>query len=603
MTYSFRIARTLAVALLLLHLLACSRIPFLNRDKDADTRPGEESSEPLVEVIVNGVDDTVADNIRAHVGISRSRCSVPVELLRRRVDKTGKEAVSALQAYGYYQANVSVTFSSTEACPLATIDVEPGPAMKVRKVELIIKGEAAGDPEFAEMTDDLPLKQGDDLNHGLYSKIKSRIESAAAELGYLEGRFITTELTVNMEDYAADAMIHYDSGVRYRLGDIRLKQEPEILREDLVRRLLEAPTGNSYRAEQVVRLQDRLGNSGYFSRVEARPQLGVNEEKSIPVDVSMSPADRHAFSVSLGFATDEGIRSRLGYTNRWWNDRGHRLGAETRLSQTEQGVSANYQIPREFPSNEWLQFTLGLRQQDVDTFETQSGRFSISDTKRRPWGIMENRFVSISREDFTIGEEEGIGTFLIPGLRWDRRYVDNELTPNRGLDLDLEIRGASDSLISDTSFARMSFNAHYLQAIPFGLRAYLRTNLGAMWVDQFRALPPSERFFAGGDNSIRGYDFQDLGPVNRAGDVIGGSYLGVISFELEKYLYGNWGVAGFVDTGNAFGGPGSNTGLKTGAGIGLRWRSPVGPVRIDLAHPLDDEDTLVRVHIRIGPDI
>ena len=156
--------------------------------------------------------------------------------------------------------------------------------------------------------------------------------------------------------------------------------------------------------------------------------------------------------------------------------------------------------------------------------------------------------------------------------------------------------------ISDTSFITGIFNAQYLRALPFDFRTILRGNLGGMWVDEFRALPPSERFFAGGDKSIRGYDYQDLGPINSSGSVIGGRYLGVMSFELEKYFTDSWGAAAFIDSGNAFGGPGENTGLKTGAGLGLRWRSPVGPVRVDLAHPLDDDDTLFKLHLRIGPD-
>lgn len=216
---------------------------------------------------------------------------------------------------------------------------------------------------------------------------------------------------------------------------------------------------------------------------------------------------------------------------------------------------------------------------------------------------MENRFVSISRDDFEVGDETGIATFLIPGVRWSRRIVDDELYPRHGLDLNFEIKGASNALISDTNFLSGNLHVHYLRALPFGFRSFIRSDIGGMFVDDFRALPPSERFFTGGDNSIRGYDYQDLGPINSTGNVIGGRYLGVMSLEIEKYISGNWGVAGFVDTGNAFGGPGRDTGLKTGVGLGLRWRSPVGPLRVDLAHPLDDDDTIVKLHLRIGPDL
>jgi len=590
--------------MLVMLLTGCSWLPFFSKDNNSgEENINQSTTEPTVNIIVTGVDDAVANNIRAHLGIARSRCTVPVELLQRRARKTQTEATVALQAFGYYEAQTSISFSSTPECHTAEINVEPGRRMQVKQIALNIEGEAANDPEFEQLLSDLPLREGADLSHGDYSSTKSLIESAAAELGYMEGRFVNSELKVDMESYSATAIIQYQSGERYKLGEIRINQDPPILREDLVRRLLEAPVGENYRADQVVRIQDRLSTSSYFQQVEARPRLSETENNTIPVDVSVKPSERHYFSASIGFATDEGLRSRFGYTNRWWNDRGHRLGAEARLSQTEQGISANYQIPREHPSNEWLQITAGARQQDVDTFETQAAKFSIAESKRRPWAVMENRFISISREDFEVGGEKDIGTFLIPGIRWNRRVVDHELYPEHGLDLSFETRGATEALVSETSFIRTSLHAHYLQALAFGFRSFIRGDLGAMWVDQFRSLPPSERFFAGGDNSIRGYDFQELGPVNAFGKVIGGRYLGIVSFELEKHLTGNWGVAAFVDTGNAFGGPGNNTGLKTGAGLGLRWRSPVGPVRVDLAHPLDDDDTLVRFHIRIGPDL
>ena len=131
----------------------------------------------------------------------------------------------------------------------------------------------------------------------------------------------------------------------------------------------------------------------------------------------------------------------------------------------------------------------------------------------------------------------------------------------------------------------------------------MRGRLGALWAGEFDQLPPSERFFAGGDSSIRGYDIDSLGPVDASGQVIGGNKLGVISAEVDYYFTERWGFAVFVDSGNAFGGDGSSTGLQTGVGAGVRWRSPIGPIRVDIAHPLDDPSNNFRLHLRIGPDL
>jgi translocation and assembly module TamA len=583
----------------LICLAGCSSIPFFGKKTDTTKNAnGEPINAPLINVVVNGVDEEVANNVRVYVGISKNSCSTPVDLIKRRNKKTLAETSLALQAFGYYEAQTSVNVIDAAECPGVEINITPGRRMQVTKVVLEIEGNAAVDPDFRGLTRDLPLQESADLNHGAYTETKTIIESVAAELGYLDGRFTESILTIDMEKYEARALLKYNSADRYMLGQINITQSPDFLDEGLIRRFLEIPLESDYSAAKVVNIQNRLLESNYFKSVEARPRLSKPEDHTIPVDVTVKANERHNFQASVGFATDEGIRSKLAYTDRWWNRRGHRLGAETKLSQNEQGVSANYQIPRRHPSNEWLQLTAGFRQQDVDSFDTLSAKISVTESKRRFWGIMENRFIALSRDDFEVGDETGIATFLIPGVRWNRRIVDDELYTRHGLDLNFEVRGATDALISDTNFLSGNLHMHYLRALPYQFRTFIRGDLGGMWVDVFRALPPSERFFAGGDNSIRGYDYQDLGPVNSTGNVIGGRYLGVLSFEIEKYITEKWGVAGFVDTGNAFGGPGRNTGLKTGVGLGLRWRSPV----VDLAHPLND-DNLIRLHLRIGPDL
>jgi translocation and assembly module TamA len=123
-----------------------------------------------------------------------------------------------------------------------------------------------------------------------------------------------------------------------------------------------------------------------------------------------------------------------------------------------------------------------------------------------------------------------------------------------------------------------------------------------MAVRNFDDLPPSQRYFTGGDTSVRGYAYQALGPKDSVGNVIGGRYLAVASLEYEHPLKKNWSAAAFVDTGNAFS-KSFDEDLKTGVGVGVRWQSPIGPVRIDIAHPLDDRDTRFRVHLRLGPDL
>ena len=596
-----KLLKKLVSIFLLSALVGCSGLPFLGDKNGKDAAAG--ASKPMVQVLVEGVDEIVAKNIRVHMNISRYLCSTPVDLIKRRNDKTLAEIRNALHAYGYYLAEIDITVEQGEQCPLATITVEPGERMQVAKVEVTIGGAAANDSEFQDEIQDLPIKQGQFLNHDDYRRSKALLESVAAELGYLDGQYVVSTLTIDIENYVARAALHYDSGERYQLGTISIDQQPEFLDEGLIKRILETPKNRDYATAKMMAMQNRLLISDYFKSVNIKPGFDEAKDKSIPLQVSLSPNEKHHFFASLGFATDEGLRSRLGYNNRRFNEFGHQLGLETRLSQSELGLSSYYRIPRENPSNEWLRFAGDVRQRDYDSYETVATKFAISETKRRPWAILEDHFIAVSFDDYEVGNETGRGLFLIPGVSWEKRSVDNDLFTTHGFSVTLNLRGATEAIISDTSFFRSSLKLNYVRSLPFDMRAIARGHLGWMWVDEFRELPPSERFFAGGDNNLRGYDFETLGPVNDDGFVIGGSELAIVSIELEKYLTQQWGVAAFVDSGNAYAGPGRDTGIKTGVGIGLRWRSPFGPVRIDLAHPLDLDDTWFKLHLRIGPDL
>jgi translocation and assembly module TamA len=122
-----------------------------------------------------------------------------------------------------------------------------------------------------------------------------------------------------------------------------------------------------------------------------------------------------------------------------------------------------------------------------------------------------------------------------------------------------------------------------------------------LWTDDFDSMPPNLRFFAGGDRSLRGFGFQELGPLNSIGEVNGGRYLAVGSLEYERHLFGDFGLAGFVDAGNAF--DAGDFEVAAGVGLGLRWRSPVGLVRVDLAAPVAGDGDGLRLHLVIGPEI
>ena len=577
----------------------CSLLPG-NRERAAAEEAA--AANPLIGVEISGVEDALAENVRAHLSVAGKPCTTPRAYLEALRERSLEEAREALQAYGYYAPDIDVAIDPGGDCPTTRVAIVPGEPVTIGDVTIDIRGPGGTDPAFRERLGEPVLVSGDPLDHAQYGRTRQRIESVALELGYLEGIFVTRRIRVDPARRRADVTLVFDSGPRYALGEIRLEQAPEFLDESLVRRFIESRPGDPYVASQVSAIHRSLSKGAYFNQIDVTPRLSAPEHGTIPIDIRLTPRDRHRVSYGVGASTDEGIRGRAGYLNRRLNRWGHQLDVSLNGSFIEQSFSTGYRIPRKRPADEWLTVQAGVRRRDVDTFDTVETQVALSETKRRPWGIMETRFIELNREDFDVSGTDDTTNFLAPGASWRRTVVNDDLYPTRGYDINFELKGAAEAIVSDTSFVRSVLSAAAVRGLPFDSRAVFRSRFGGMWVDAFDRLPPSERFFAGGDNSIRGYDIDELGPIDASDDVIGGTYLAVVTVELEHYFAGNWGVAVFADTGNAFGGDGSSTGLQTGVGAGVRWRSPVGPIRVDIAHPLDDASNDFRLHLRIGPD-
>ncbi len=592
-------ARVVLLAFAVLFLQACSLLPW-SAEKKAEAAT---ESVPQITADISGIDGELAANVRAHLSVTNKPCTISRAYLAAFEQRSKAETEEALRALGYYEPVIEVGIEPGDACPHAQIDVTPGPPVLLGKVSIDINGPAREDDDFQRRIADLGLVPGTALNHETYTGAKRRIESVALELGYLEGLFVKSSLRVNPTRRVADVRLAFDSGPRYRIGEIAIIQEPDFLDEALIRRFLETADGEPYNASRVAGFHSALAKGSYFDRIDVRPKLSETVDNTIPVAITLTPQDRHKITTGLGASTDEGIRGRASYKNRRVNRYGHQLDVTANASLIEQRFSVGYSLPREHPVDEWLTLQTGVKRLDVDTFDSIEAQMVLSETKRRPYGWMETRYLEWSRADFDVSSTNDASIFLAPGAKWRKSAFNHDLFPTRGYSIEFEVKGAADALFSTTSFARSKVRLSSILGITERSRLLLRGRLGALWVDEFDQLPPSERFFAGGDNSIRGYDIDSLGPVDSSGQVIGGTRLGIISAEVDYYFTERWGFAAFIDTGNAFGGDGSSTGLQTGVGIGARWRSPIGPIRVDLAHPLDDTSNDFRLHLRIGPDL
>lgn len=555
-------------------------------------------------VEIEGVRGALRDNVLAHLSLDDAPCDVPNWRLRRLRRLAEGQIREALEAYGYYNPVIVIDSpETTNGCWLTRISIVRGPPVRLRRVEASIVGEAAASAAYQRLLRANPLRTGDVLRHASYDRYKRSFGDLARQQGYFAGAFTTARLEVYAQDNVADVILEWDSGPRYRFGPVTFEQE--VLREELVQRFVEFRPGDPYDGAQIETLYNALLGTGYFATVDLRTQPGVPPEIDVPVLITLTPALRQVYTVGVGYGTDVGPKFRAGYTNRRLNERGHQFDASLNLSDVLSQVGASYRLPRDEPRVEWLSLDAGYQYKDTATSNSQIYKFGVKELHRRPREVIETRFIDVSTERFEIAGDTLREFLVIPGISWSRRIpaVTSLTRPERGHNLRLRLSGTADWLGSDSEFLQADLFGKLLLPLWGGARVLMRGEVGATAKDDFRTLPVSVRYFAGGDYSVRGYDYETLGPTDSEGNVIGGSHKLVGSVEIDQRLRGNWSAAAFIDSGNAFDSF-SRLRTKTGVGAGLRWYSPLGPIRLDVAVPLDkDAPDDWRLHVTLGPDL
>ncbi|MDX1561826.1 MAG: autotransporter assembly complex family protein, partial [Gammaproteobacteria bacterium] len=459
-------------------------------------------------------------------------------------------------------------------------------------------GPASTDPTFQNLQSNTVLRPGEPLHHGRYENFKRSLMDLARNRGYVEAALVENRVDVYPDQNVADITLHVESGPRYRIGDVEIVQD--LFEPSFIDAYHNIESGEPYDNRLLTSAYIELNESGFFSSVDVRAMPADAGAQTIPIRIELTGAPRQRISYGVGFSTDTGPRFRAGRLVRRLNERGHQLSIDGQLSPVVSEITSTYRLPYGDPRFDWLNFNLGAKREETDTSLARSIVFGVRRIRDRPSGWSRTLFTDFSVEDFEVGLQKGRPHLLMPGIDWVRLRGDDALRPDNGSRLSFEIRGASESLVSDTTFLQVYTDLKWIDSVFDRGRVLVRGHVGYTDTDEFHRLPPSIRFFAGGDNSIRGFEFESLGPVDADGHVIGGPRLVVASVEYEHEIKPRWSLAMFVDSGNAFD---DRFDARTGAGFGARWRSPLGPIRIDIGWPVNDIEHGARLHVSLGPDL
>jgi translocation and assembly module TamA len=576
-----------------------------------------------VKVEVEGVDKDIAGNIKAYLSFERykNKDDLTPEIVERLQERCEREVRAAMKPFGYYEPNVKSEVRREGEDYLVSVVVVPGEPVVVDKVEVNVTGPGATDGMFTAITGDLPIRTGDRLNHSSYESVKGNLLRTAATFGWLDARMTRNEMRVDPQARVAQLYIDFETGEQYRFGETTITQDA--VDEALVRRFLRYESGQLFDATQLLRTQFALDDSQYFATVEVLPEDRDREKHTVPIDVTAEANRRSRYQFGVGYGTDTEVRGTVSWENRLVNRRGHRFRTELRAAALEQSIDARYIVPIGDPATE--KFTLqlsGLHDRQADT-DNRDLNFTPSYTHvRGPWfGKYWQRVTYVellqTRTDFTATNLSDRQTLLIPGMSFSlvpRHYIGEALFSRA---LYAEVRGSNEVLGSDSDFLQIRMQAERVFDLDESRRWHLllRGDLGATALAKTSGLAPSQRFFAGGDRSVRGFGKDDLSPVTPGIDPdgnpvlqkLGGKHLLTASVELVRDLpWRNLSVAAFGDVGNAFDQFGDP--LMYSVGLGIRLRLPVVSVGIDVAQALttpagETERPGPRLHLNFSPKL
>ncbi|MEA1031012.1 autotransporter assembly complex family protein [Pseudomonas sp. N-137] len=550
-----------------------------------------------LDVRVKPSNDQLKANVEGYIGGVGDRDE---EALLRFSRGAEEQARKAAQALGYYQPQIDSEVEGGKT-PRLILTIDPGEPVHLRNVTVRIDGPAASLKAF-RVPDNVALKPGAVLNHGRYEDAKRIIQNQASRYGFFSGRFVSQKLLVDPQAGVADIELVYDSGPRYALGPVNFEGDTPF-DEELLQRMVPFKAGEAYDSELIAELNQALQSSGYFEgvRVDAAPTAAT--DNVIPVAVKLETRKPRTMGLGLGFSTDVGPRAKANWTRHWVNPQGHSYGWEAEVSAPRQNVGLWYDVPLDPPLTDKMRYAGGYQYEELSGTDSLSKLLTVGPEWHSKLPSGWQRVVSLKwqREEYRLGDDSGLSTLLMPGVSYSYLRSDNRIDPRNGYRIQFDTKVAKEGLGSDNNLLYGTAMVKGLTTVFDKHRLLARAQVGGSATNGYKSIPPSLRFFAGGDQSVRGYDYQSLSPENSEGDRIGGRYMVAGSLEYQYSIAQKWRVATFVDQGNSFNSL-ELPSLKTGVGVGVRWVSPVGPIRLDLAHALDD-DGGIRLHFSMGPEL
>ncbi len=568
----------------------------------------------LASIEVTGVDEELAKNIELHMPVTVPECKADRGEVKQFFTTVKKRLRKASRALGYYDTEFRSGGKIEKGCWKLRLKVTQGKPTKVISQKISIVGEGARLPIFRKILSEKPYKKGDVLNHKLYIDYKTRMSDAAQALGFFDAEFETHSIRVDALAHKAKLDLTFNTGSRYRYGVVTIEQD--VLDDSTINNYLLLKTGKPFKAEDLLQQQQLLQRSGYFNTINITVKHEQASNGSVPISIKLTRKKRNAYKLKLGYGSETGPRVAVEMNRRWTGSNGKALKAITRVSKNDQVVSLFLLNPQEKPEDDTLVYNIDFKRETKPDSISKNINVGGKFNRKRDSGWVQTASLGLLLDITTPeGEDDQFSKYILFGVGLEKTKADNLLFPLDGWRIKYSANLASKALLSDQDILQAKVSAKRIKQLGEG-RFLGRFDVGSTLVNNYDELPQGLRYYSGGQNSVRGYKFSSLGDkVDKLvdGEIktvnIGGRNLLNLSFEYQYPINKEWSIATFTDIGNAFD-DWADYELKVGVGFGVRWKSPIGPVRIDLGFPTDspednseDNYKKPRLYLGIGSDL
>ncbi|HSW69099.1 MAG TPA: BamA/TamA family outer membrane protein [Gammaproteobacteria bacterium] len=504
--------------------------------------------------------------------------------------KAPENIKKALEPFGYFKASITrrqLLYQNGQWRAYFAID--PGPALPIMKVDLAISGSGKNNPELRKLIANFPLKPGQAFQADAYDKAKNLLFQTANNQGYLQAILVSNQVQINLEAYHAVIILHLNTGPRFYFGPVVFNQTP--FSPEFLQHFVTFHQGDPFSSETLLDFQQALNKSRYFENVIVMPDIKRAAGNQVPVNVTVSAPKAKQYNVGLGYGTFTGPRITLGADYRRIGSNGQHFTTQIKLSSVLSGLAAKYFIPGKNPLTDQYALSADAQKFTPKNGQSFSEKFSGSYIKILPdW--QNNLSLNYLIERFRVENEHSeVSRILYPSYTLSRIKADNLINPTEGSSFNFNIQGASENILSATNFVQSEIKGKYIFSPTHLSRVILCGDLGYTIVNDLARLPLTLRFFAGGLNSIRGYDFSSIGP---------GRYLETASVEFQHKIYGDFSGAVFYDAGTATNH--FNDVLFRGEGAGIIYNSIIGPVQLYVGKAMSKPGKPLNIQFSIGSD-